>query len=149
MPDKSIGISNIDIKTLSYSVNITISSLQGCSGVFTAANGTVTSPNYPGNYPINRICRSKITVANGFRVQLNFSEIDVETHRTCNYDYVKIYNGPDETAPLLGSYCSRHAPSTLTSSSNEVLIVFKSDSSNTARGFSAAYTSVTGGQIES
>eukprot|EP00795_Rhopilema_esculentum_P014104 gene14104-5092_t len=117
----------------------------GCSGVYTASNGTVTSPNYPNNYPINRICKSRIRVASGFRVQLNFSEIDVETHQTCNYDFVKIYNGPDETAPLLGNYCSRHAPASLTSSSNEVLIVFRSDSSNTGRGFSTRYTSVSGG----
>ena len=81
-------------------------------------------------------------------MQLNFSEIDVESHRSCNYDFVKIYNGPDETAPLLGSYCSRHAPSTLTSSSNEVLIVFKSDSSNTGRGFKATYTSIAGGELQ-
>ena len=80
-------------------------------------------------------------------MQLNFSEIDVETHQTCNYDFVKIYNGPDETAPLLGRYCSRHAPASLTSSSNEVLIVFRSDSSNTGRGFSTSYTSVSGGMI--
>lgn len=115
--------------------------------MFTVANGTITSPNYPGNYPINRLCKSWISVASGSRLQLNFSEIDVENHLTCRYDYVKIYNGPDETAPLLGSYCSRHAPSSLISSSNKVLIVFKSDSSNTGRGFSVDYTSVAGGML--
>ena len=105
------------------------------------------SPNYPQNYPNNRVCKSRISVANGFRVQLNFSEIDLEQHNSCNYDYVRIYNGPDETAPMLGEYCDRHAPSSLTSASNAVLIVFRSDSSNTQRGFKADYTSVSGGEL--
>ena len=117
----------------------------GCSGIYTAANGTITSPNYPQNYPINKLCKYRIKVTAGMRIQLNFSEIDVESHRTCNYDYVRIYNGADETAPPLGAYCSRHAAATVTSSSNQVLVVFRSDNSNTARGFSARYTSVTGG----
>jgi len=117
----------------------------GCSKVYTAASGTVMSPNYPNNYPNSRVCKSKIRVANGFRVQLNFSEIDIESHGTCSFDSLSIYNGPDETAPLLGRYCDRHAASTLTSSSNEVLIVFKSDISNTGRGFRANYNSISGG----
>ena len=121
-------------------------SFLGCSGVYTAANGTVMSPNYPNNYPNSRVCKSKIRVAIGFRVQLNFSEIDVESHGTCSFDSLSIYNGPDETAPLLGRYCDRHAASTLTSSSNEVLIVFKSDISNTGRGFKAMYNSISGGK---
>ena len=120
--------------------------LEGCSNVYTAASGTVMSPNYPNNYPNSRVCKSKIRVANGFRVQLNFSEIDIESHGTCSFDSLSIYNGPDETAPLLGRYCDRHAASTLTSSSNEVLIVFKSDISNTGRGFRANYNSISGGK---
>ena len=104
------------------------------------------SPNYPKNYPNNRICRSKIRVANGFRVQLNFSEMDFDSQRSCTFDSLSIYNGPDETAPLLGRYCERHAASTLTSSSNEVLIVFKSDISNTGRGFKVNYNSTSGGK---
>ena len=104
------------------------------------------SPNYPKKYPNNLICKSKIRVANGFRVQLNFSEMDFDPQRSCTFDSLSIYNGPDETAPLLGRYCERHAESTLTSASNEVLIVFKSDISNTGRGFKAMYNSISGGR---
>lgn len=86
-------------------------------------------------------------MASGFRVQLNFSEIDVESNSACSYDYIKIYNGPDETAPELGHYCGRHMIGAATSSSNEVFIVFKSDLSNTARGFSMFYNSISGGEL--
>eukprot|EP00794_Sanderia_malayensis_P003246 gene3246-3727_t len=117
----------------------------GCSGMYTAENGTFATPNYPSSYPINRMCKFMIKVAPGRRIQLNFSEIDVETHTTCRFDYVEIYNGNDETAPLIQRYCSRHAAISLTSSSNEVLVKFRSDSSNTGRGFRAIYTSMAGG----
>ena len=119
---------------------------KGCSKVYIGTTGTVMSPNYPKNYPNNRICKSKIKVATGSRVQLSFTNIDIEPDPSCGYDSLSIYNGPDETAPLLGRYCGTHAASALTSSSSEVLIIFNSDLSNTGRGFQVTYNSISGGR---
>ncbi len=115
--------------------------------MYTAANGTFATPNYPNNYPVSRVCKWIIKVAAGKRIQLNFTEIDLETHSSCSYDYLQIFNGRDESAPVIGKYCSRHAAVTLTSSSNEVVLKFSSDSSNTGRGFSVSYTSIAGGMF--
>ena len=104
------------------------------------------SPIYLNTYLIRRICKSKISVSSGFRVQLNFSEIDVEPHQSCSDNFLSIYNGPDEAAPILGQYCGRHVASTLTSSSSEVLIVFKSNMWGIRKGFRATYNSISGGR---
>ena len=77
-------------------------------------------------------------MAAGNTVQLNFTEIDLE-RISCLYDYVEIYDGRDEVAPVMGRYCTRHGPLTMTSATNELLIKFTSDYSNTARGFQLRY----------
>ena len=104
------------------------------------------SPDFSSTHLISRLCKSKIRVSNGFRIQLNFSEIDVEPHQSCSYNSLSIYNGPDEAAPLFGRYCDRYTATTLTSSSNEILITFKSNLWGIRKGFKATYNSISGGR---
>ena len=51
---------------------------QECSGGLKGPNGTVTSPNYPGNYPDNARCSWRITVGEGKTIELEFLDFETE-----------------------------------------------------------------------
>lgn len=53
---------------------------------------TLTSPGYPYGYAANLNCIWSITTPVGQRIWLNISNIDLESHQSCFYDFVKIYN---------------------------------------------------------
>ena len=56
-------------------------------------------------------------------------------------DFVKIYNGPTETSPLLGSYSGSSLPPSLNSTSNKVLVRFKANGGIAGKGFQANFSS--------
>ena len=53
------------------------------------------------------------------------------------WDSVQVFDGPDKDSPRLGSYCGTTLPPTLSSSTNVMTVLFDSDCSITADGFSA------------
>lgn len=58
-------------------------------------------------------------------------------------DVVTIYDGADETAPMLAQYDGTQTPGVLTSSSNKVFITFETDDSGQGMGWMLNYTSLT------
>jgi len=56
------------------------------------------------------------------------------------YDSVSVYDGPDETSHLLGSYCGVYTPNDIMASGNQLYISFKSDKSTKEAGFLARYS---------
>lgn len=57
-----------------------------------------------------------------------------------NTDYVKVYDGPDSTYTLIGTYYgSNRPPAVIESSSNWMNVVFKSDDFNSYQGFNFTY----------
>lgn len=64
--------------------------LTGCGGPVVAHSGEIHSPSYPNNYPHNVDCSWVISVDPSHRVFLNFSDLDIELHTSCNYDYVAV-----------------------------------------------------------
>ncbi|KAG0438913.1 hypothetical protein HPB47_016826, partial [Ixodes persulcatus] len=69
-----------------------------------------------------------------------FNDFELEKDNKCISDYVSVYDGNDTNAPLLGTYCGNTAPSPIFSSSNQIYMVFNSDSEVQGKGFSATYT---------
>ncbi len=57
-------------------------------------------------------------------------------------DTLFIYDGNSCNAQLLGAFSGNNAPSNVTSSGDELFIIFKSDSENTAGGWLLGYSSV-------
>ncbi|NXH11671.1 CUBN protein, partial [Bucco capensis] len=118
------------------------SSTEGCGGDFTAPVGTFTSPNYPNLYPHGRVCEWRITVQEGRRVTLTFSDLEMEHHWTCSSDYVAVYNGLRQNSPQLAKLCGELNPGTeVKSSGNTMKVMLVTDMSYASRGFSASYTS--------
>ena len=56
----------------------------------TPKTGTVTSPNYPNNYPSKKKTSKKISVSRRKRVRLTFDDFNLENSDNCEYDYVQV-----------------------------------------------------------
>ena len=111
----------------------------------TSTSGSIQSPNFPNYYPHKKRCVWTITVPAGNFITVRFPTFDVEPSTNCVYDYVAFINGPSTTDPLLGRFCGSVPPTAVTSSMNQLTIVFRTDGADTFRGFRASYSSAPGG----
>uniref|UniRef100_A0A4W6D789 CUB and Sushi multiple domains 2 n=1 Tax=Lates calcarifer TaxID=8187 RepID=A0A4W6D789_LATCA len=98
-----------------------------CGGNITSDNGTIFSPGYPEEYPSSADCSWLITVAPGFGIKLNFTLLQVHGP----HDFITVWDGPQETARKLGVFTDGEPNEPPTSTSNQVLIRFRS---NTEKG---------------
>ena len=56
--------------------------------------GEITSPNYPYNYPNNKLCTWTITGQPDRAIKVTFLSFDVEREwQDCNYDWVRAFRG--------------------------------------------------------
>ncbi|XP_019616229.1 PREDICTED: chymotrypsin B-like [Branchiostoma belcheri] len=113
---------------------------QTCDTV-SGSSGTISSPNYPQNYPNDAECTYVLSPGAGQQVSIEFTYFSLESHSRCSYDSVEIFDGPGNS---LGMFCGTNMPGPVTSS-REIVVVFSSDYSVTARGFSFDYE-ITGGE---
>ena len=125
-----------------YAVGIGNSPNSSCSGTtnLNASSGTLTDGSGSANYDNNSSCKWVIAPAGATQISLNFTTLNTEA----SYDFVRVYNGPDDTFPLLGTYSGSTLPSSISTTAGvgAMCIKFTSDTSNTFSGWSANYTSV-------
>ncbi|XP_034427678.1 cubilin [Hippoglossus hippoglossus] len=119
----------------------------GCGGPVTAPSGEIHSPLYPSSYPNNVDCSWVISVDSHHRVLFNFSDLDIEYHSSCSWDYVVVHDGPTISSPLLAHVCGTSLPPSVTSTQNTITVRFRSDSSRSHRGFSAHFSQACGSTI--
>ena len=106
--------------------------------MLTSSSGYVTSPNYPDNYAnFESICWVIIPPVD-YVVSLSFNHFDTEL----KFDYVRVFDGTSTNSPLLLSASGNTIPSDVTSSANEMLIVFSSDAAIARSGFEAVFNSI-------
>ncbi|XP_039093884.1 deleted in malignant brain tumors 1 protein-like, partial [Hyaena hyaena] len=115
-----------------------------CGGFLFNASGTFSSPFYPGYYPNNADCVWEIEVKPGYRINLGFNSLQLETNNNCSFDYVEVSDGPLNSSSLLGRICN-HTRHIFTSSYNRMIVRFRSDISIQNTGFSAWYNSFPAG----
>ncbi|XP_069077876.1 embryonic protein UVS.2-like [Pleurodeles waltl] len=114
-----------------------------CGHAYSTSPGTVTSENYPQNYPASLDCEYYISAPLGNKISLTFTDFDLEPHLSfCRLDYLVIFNGPTNSAPLIGRYCGSGPIPPVVSSGNSLLLQFHSDRSDQRKGFRATYTFV-------
>jgi uncharacterized protein (TIGR03382 family) len=106
-----------------------------CDEEFTTAFGTVTSPNFPDNYPNDADVTSCINP--GFPVNLSFTDFLLET----NFDFLTIFDG--NTGEVFGTFTGTDTPPDIESSF--LVLRFTSDFSVTRTGFSADWVPVVDG----
>ncbi|XP_045516085.1 cubilin-like [Pieris brassicae] len=119
-----------------------VEGVPGCGGFYTADKGEITSPSYNNKYLNNLICDYKIQTSPETKVRLTFRSFNLERSFRCRFDYIVIYDGPNEDSKLIGKFCGNSIPKTYTSSSNSLFIRFKSDQSISSGGFKVAYESI-------
>ena len=132
------GNNNQEEKTDYISVNedfiISNSTVTTCSGLF------YDSGNISGNYSDNEDYSFTIMPGTASaKVVVNFLSFDVEDNATCNYDWLKIYDGNSASATLIGTFCGTNSPGTVeaTNSLGALTFVFHSDNTETRPGWKA------------
>ena len=112
----------------------------GGGGTLTSQTGSIESPGYPEPYGHNAECVWLISVSKGSTVSLTVVDIDIEAHRTCQFDYLQVFDGNSDRSPSLGKYCNNQmTPHYITSKSNVLFLKFRTDTSETGRGFRLNY----------
>jgi len=108
----------------------------------TKSRGTFFDGSGPENYQNNQYCKWLISpdASEITNIQLWFPQFDTENDK----DLVKVYDGPTEQEPLLGIFSGNEIPPVLSSSGNELLIVFTSDTGNVDKGWFAEYMAYSG-----
>ncbi|XP_028419056.1 cubilin-like [Dendronephthya gigantea] len=99
--------------------------LCGDNHLYTPA--TLKSPLYPRYFPNSIDCNWTISDTNGSRILLTFSTFVLESHSSCKYDYLDVYDGDSSYAQKLGRYCGNESKLSLTSSGSHLFIAFHSD----------------------
>ena len=110
----------------------------------TSERDVIKSPYHPGYYNNNTDCHWLINVKPGFLIRLSFEAFNVEYDSRCLKDYVEVVDGLKLTDPSLGRFCGSVYPAVVESTSNQMLVRFKTDSSIVNSGFRAHYASVKG-----
>ncbi len=75
--------------------------------------------------PHSQYCSWLITLAETYVVSLSFNELNISS---CDDSFLRIYDGLNDAAPLLGTYCGSNATTQVkhTSSTNNLYIVSNS-----------------------
>jgi len=131
-------LSNTMTKTGYISVNLeylmTNTTITTCSGIFFDSGGQ------NGNYNNNE--NFTMTFLPGepdHKLVFEFYQFNVEYQSSCIYDWLKIYDGADVAAPLIGTYCGTDSPGTVVATNEEGALTFSfhSDWSQTMTGWAA------------
>ncbi|XP_022248742.1 suppressor of lurcher protein 1-like [Limulus polyphemus] len=116
-----------------------------CGFIFNSreqVNGTFISPNHPGLYPRNTECHYFFIGRKSEKVQVTFTEFDVEGVTPCTIDtasdYLEISNKPSAVAGL-SRHCGLKKPRTIRSEGYYLRITFKSNNRFDGTGFKAFY----------
>ncbi|XP_019353396.2 cubilin [Alligator mississippiensis] len=118
-----------------------------CGGLFNGSFGTVSSPTHSiTDYHNNMNCSYHITVGNNKVVALKFNDFHLEASSSCYKDYVALYDGLNIYTPVLGKFCGSELLPAIKSSSNNLLLVFKTDFFQVARGWKASFRETIGPQ---
>ena len=105
------------------------------------AEGVLTSPNYPSEYPNNHKKKKTIEGGPGTVLVLEFAAFDVESHPFCRFDHLKIRDGDGTT--LMGKTCGSSLPAKITSRSNILHLDFKTNGKGKRNGWSVNWRAVT------
>ncbi|KAM5338742.1 cubilin [Glossophaga mutica] len=121
--------------------------ITSCGGAFNFSTGLITSPAYSiSDYPNDMHCWYNITVGNNKVILLKFIDFDVVPSTSCSQDYLAVYDGYNISDPLLGKFCGSKLPPNVKSSNNSMLLVFNTDSFQTARGWKISFWQTLGPQ---
>lgn len=111
------------------------------SEVNAQCTGNVYDPGGSGaNYGNNANWTVTYTATSGNLQKITFTTFSIES----GYDFLYIYDGPNASSPLLGTYSGTTLPPTTTASGQTLTLKFTSDESVTSTGWAATLACVAG-----
>ncbi|MCK5847162.1 MAG: M4 family metallopeptidase [Bacteroidales bacterium] len=127
--DNFISVDTIN-PCISYMPSSGTQLLTSCSGVLYDDGGS-------SNYSDNMNVITTIAPVGANSVVLTFTQFDFES----GYDYLKIYDGPNTSSPLIGSYDGNTLPNggTITANSGTITILEQTDVMVNESGFVASW----------
>jgi len=114
--------------------------LMSSTNVSTCAGNFYDSGGGGANYGLNQ--NTTMTLCSntaGQCIRISFTAFNLEN----NFDFLRIYNGPNTASPLIGSYTGTTSPGVVTGTSGCLTFVFTSDGSINHAGWTAAISCVT------
>ncbi|XP_071844074.1 cubilin-like isoform X19 [Apostichopus japonicus] len=115
-----------------------LSRAEGCNQLLDQNGATMTSPNYPRDYPDASKCTYTIQAPVDKMIQVTFHTFNLEDGTDCSYDSLKVYDGLSPSVDnLQQTLCGQRVSFVVHNSGNEMLLVFKSDTSISRTGFKA------------
>lgn len=103
----------------------------------------ITPPMGSDGYLHNSNCLWIIDAPKGKLVQLKFVAFSLESDDQCTFDSVTVYDGYVVSAGSndtpMGKFCGRSTPPIITTASNALTLVFRTDDSISGIGFTATY----------
>ncbi len=146
--------------TLTSSVNVTVPNggevfpatvgPQGSNWVMNNITETMNTGNfYDAGGPSGSYSYSGSTIVKTFYPDVPVNKLRIAFNSFSTYnasDYLRVYNGPNTSAPVLGTYSASTLPPTLTSthSTGALTFAFTTGSGYTAAGWDAMMTSIGG-----
>ena len=123
-----------------YEVQTTDSSTLYCTGTtnIEGTEGEIADGSGDANYTGRSDCKWLIKVPEGKKIQINFTEMDLEARK----DQVYIFNGLQTNAPIAAIFSGQKIPPVVTSWGNMVLIWFISNETNHGKGWELHYKAV-------
>jgi len=125
-------ISKTDYIIVNAEFLISNQTITTCSGLFYDSGGATGNYNDDEDFTM-----TILPGTTGAKIIAEFQLFDVEYDNSCDYDWLKIYNGSNTSAPLLGTWCGTDSPGTVqaTNSAGSLTFVFHSDYSVTKQGW--------------
>ncbi|XP_025082477.1 cubilin-like isoform X2 [Pomacea canaliculata] len=128
-----------------------LSTMAGCGeSLLVGEKGFITSPNYPGIFPQFLRCTTTIRVQPGHKIILIFTSfflsenLQPDNGQECwrrTEAFLDIYESLSTGSAWIGTYCGYTSPQPITSTSNELTLIFTSNNNYYATGFNATYVS--------
>lgn len=113
-----------------------------CGGQQSGTSGHFYSPNYPNNYPPDKICEWEITASDANKsLEITFKDFVIDDTVVCYYNYLLVYDGVHGNE--IGRYCGNYPPSPIIIPSHVTNIRFATSQYGAARGFAAKWRVIT------
>ena len=105
-----------------------------CTGIFYDSGGENSGYSNDEDYTM-----TFLPGTSGAKMIVEFQSFNVEYESTCNYDWLKIYDGSSTGASLIGTYCGTDSPGTVEATNDDGALTFEfhSDYSVTESGWKA------------
>ncbi len=105
------------------------------SGIFYDSGGEAN--NYSDDEDFTLTVMPAVTTG---KIQVDFLSFNIESHSECDYDWLKIYDGVDEFAPFINTWCGTDSPGTVTATNADgaLTFVFHSDYNVNLPGWKAS-----------